>query len=131
MAIEHLSLTGIRPREDSIGPRGHHLRWAFPKQLGFPGKGFVIYRRPSGGFKPDQCLNLTKEKVPTGQILANGSSLEGVSFHYPGSIQIRGNSENLKVVPPSPDLLELCFSEPMAGLRIDVEGIQGPLQLRA
>ena len=126
MATEHIAVTGIRPREDSIAPLGHHLRWAFPKQLGFPAKGFVIYRRLSGGLKSDRCLDFTK--VPNNQ---NVSSLEGVSFFYPSTVQIRRSNSNLTVDSPSPELLELRFSEPMSFVHISVRGVQGSVQLRA
>ncbi len=131
MATEHIAVTGIRPREDSIDPLGHHLRWSFPEQLGFPAKGFVIYRRLSNSLKPSQCLDLTKNAVPTGQLLANGSNLEGVSFHYPSTVQIQGSSNELTVNLPSPKLLELRFTDPMAFVSIEAGGVQGPLQLRA
>ncbi len=55
-------MTAIKPRKESIGPPGIHLRWNLPselesqgisssitakkKYLGFPEKGFTIYRRP-------------------------------------------------------------------------------------
>jgi hypothetical protein len=129
MANERITLTGIRPPLDSIRPSGHHLRWAFPEQFGFP-KFFVVYRRPSDRFKL-KCIDLSKEQVPTGQVLASGSSLEGVSFHYSGTTQIRGNGENLTVNPASSNLLELRFSEPMAYVRINLGNVQGPVQLRA
>ena len=127
MANEHIAVTGIRPRDGSIGPPGHHLRWAFPEQLGFPAEGFVIYRRPSGGFKPDQCFDFTK--VPNNQIVVSGSSLEGVFF--PSTVQIRRSNSNLTVDSPSPELLELRFPVPMAFVRISVRGVQGSVQLRA
>lgn len=131
MANEHIAVTGIRPRDGSISPLGHHLRWSFPEHLGFPTNGFVIYRRPSGGFKPSECLDLTKRAVPDGQLIAIGSSLEGVFFHYPSSIEIRGNSDGLTVTPASPELLELRFTDPMALVSIEVGGVQGSVQLRA
>ena len=136
MVTEHIAVTGIRPREISIGPLGHHLRWSFPEQLGFPTQGFVIYRRLSRSLKPNGCLDLTKNAVPTGQLLATGSSLIGsdlerVSFHYPSTVQILGNSAELKVTPSSPELLELRFTDPMAFVSIEVGGVQAPLQLRA
>jgi hypothetical protein len=129
MAIERITVTGIVPTGDSIRPEGHHLRWAFPAQLGFPAKGFSIYRRLSGGFKLDRCLSFSK--IPVGQIVASGSSPEGVSFHYPGPTQIQGNGQNLSVHLPRPNLLELRFPEPIACVRINIGDIQGPVQLRA
>ena len=130
MIKERITLTGIRPRENSIGPPGHHLRWTFPENLGFP-KGFVIYRRPSGAFKPNHCLNLNKAAVPTGQTLASGSSLEGVSFVYPVNTRIYGNGENLTISPPTQNLLELRFPAPMAYLRLKMAGVRGPISLQA
>ena len=56
---ERIAVMGIRPRPGSVRPDGHHLRWMFPPRLGFPPKGFLVYRRPSSGFKPEGCLELT------------------------------------------------------------------------
>jgi hypothetical protein len=129
--IKRITLIGIRPAESSIGPAGIHLRWSFPAEFGFPAKGFAVYRRPSGGFKSVHCLNLTKEKVPTNSVIAPGATLEGVSFHYPDTVQIRGASTDLAVQPPGPQFLELRFAQPTAHVRITVSDTTGTVALRA
>jgi hypothetical protein len=35
---------------------GVHLRWSSPRDASFPWYGYFLYRRPSGGWKPDGCL---------------------------------------------------------------------------
>src|SRR5687768_10699955 len=42
-----LSVAALRPAADpadSIGPNGIHLRWLYPPSLGYPDKGFDVYR---------------------------------------------------------------------------------------
>jgi hypothetical protein len=84
-----ITVMGIRPRPGSVGPSGHHLRWMFPPALGFPPKGFLVYRRPSGNFKPEGCL----EFAQLSGALPSGGEVEGVHFYYPGAqpIQRVGN----------------------------------------
>lgn len=126
---ERITLTGVRPRSGSIGPPGHHLRWAFASHLGFPAGGFLVYRRLSGSFKPEHCLDLSK--VPGNVSLPSGSHLEGVHFYYPDSVEIGGSGHLLTVNPTSPDLLGLRFPRPLVYVRIGVRGVHGPLNLRA
>jgi hypothetical protein len=82
MSALNISVAGIRPNNQSIGPSGNHLRWAFTSQAGFPAMGFVVYRRISGEIKATECLNLTKEKILPEQIVFSGTNLQGVVFVY-------------------------------------------------
>jgi hypothetical protein len=132
MAVsERIHVSGIRPKDSSIGPAGHHLRWSFPARLGFPAKGFGVYRRVSTGFKTVHCLDLTKSKVPTGKVVTSGSSLEGVTFRHSDDVEIRGNGTALSIQPPTPTLLELTFAQPTAYVRLVVEGAAQTVMLRA
>ncbi len=130
MSAERITVIGIRPKANSIGPAGSHLRWMFAPHLGFPNQGFRIYRRQSDDFKPDHCLELSK--IQNNQLLSSGSELEGTHLYYPDAVQVRGSGQAfLEINPTSPGLLELRFPEPVVHVRLDISQVRGPLRLRA
>jgi hypothetical protein len=62
-------------------------------------------------------MDLSKKQVPTGKVLACGSSLEGVSFRDSGTIQICGNGDNL----PSTRLSRLVQAKALNRLQMSRE----------
>ncbi len=131
MLTTHISVTGIRPDVQSVGPLGNHLRWAFPSQVGFPARGFAVYRRSSVSIQTSACLNFTNAQVQAGEIVTSGSSLQGVGFLYSGPSQIKGNGSKLTVDPPGSGLLDLRFAQPMVYVKLHVREIIDTIQLRA
>ena len=124
---ERIAVMGIRPRPGSIGPDGHHLRWMFPPRLGFPPKGFLVYRRPSIAFKPEGCLELTDVSTT----LPSGGQVDDVHFYYPGPTLIGRDGTALSVPVVPNGVLELRFSRPMVHVVFDVSGIDAAPTLRA
>ena len=56
--------------------------------MGFPdSKGFEVYRRESGAFEDVHCVDLSQRSVLANAAVEPGSSLDGVTFKYPGEMQ--------------------------------------------
>lgn len=58
MAEDKIGVVGISTWDGLVGPNGNHLRWSFPGWLGFPARGFYVYRK-SVREKPKRRMNLS------------------------------------------------------------------------
>ena len=130
LASDRITVLGVRPAEASIGPPGLHLRWMFPPPLGFPGKGFEVFRRPS---EPSWKVQFTDfDYLPVGQALKPGSSAGGMTFQFhPSARLIRTLSGSLRVLQPGPGLLRVTFREPVVRVAVACSQPTGVVVLRA
>jgi len=119
--VDRITLTGIRPYSNSIGPSGNHLRWTFPEHLGFPPGGFQVYRRR---VSTPECLEKHISKI---QINSN-SPTKNVSFEHIGSVEFKIYDNSLIVINPKPELLQLHFTEPVAFVSLELNTTDSILQ---
>ena len=87
MSSSYLGVVGIRPDPRSVGPRGHHIRWSFPAERGFPPAGFRVYRRQSAGIKLD-CRAFADAATGRGATRVDTWSDDGIALHPPPGLTL-------------------------------------------
>jgi hypothetical protein len=129
MDSDRIVVVGIQPRADSIGPEGLHLRWMFSPHLGFPPKGFEIYRRVSEDWK-FPCQDFSK--VGRGQTFQSGTSLGKLTFYFDEGTTLEGTGQPwLDVVNPGSSPMLVQFAAPVVHVEIQFKGVVHPVTLRA
>jgi hypothetical protein len=126
----YLSLTGIRPSGDIIGPLRNHLRWSLPVALGFPRNGFVIYRRPPA--KPGVLEHPDLKTLATSPSVSQKGltlALDGQGGFESGAV---GNNVSAVLVnAPASQWVKLLFAEPLSYFTCSLGNTIGPVEVRA
>ena len=122
---ERITIIGIRPRTDSVGPRGNHLRWMFPTHLGFPLKGFTVFRRRTVEEKLQSIqfpAHRVGRKFLPGSVLSGSGELPGMTFHFHDTahLVIRDQS-GLIVENPGATPMRVTFEKPVTYAEIRFE----------
>ena len=127
MIESYVKVIGIRPHSNSnVKPAGLHLRWSFPKQLGFPLK-FQVYRRHSEKFEKAKSVNLKAQ----GNVIRPGTVIGECQFLLPESITLQdndrpGNFSGFLINPPTARSnnasITLVFANPIVNVEIGVRG---------
>lgn len=119
-----IGVIGISTLGGPVRPDGNHLRWSFPARLGFPPKGFQVFRRPSQ--KPsDKSISFSGLLLNVD--LPPDLRIDGVQFlTHPGGRRLRCRQSNqqrsLYITPANLAQLELRFPEPIVHLRLEFSG---------
>jgi hypothetical protein len=118
-----LPTIGIRPSGDLIGPPGLHLRWSFPSDLGFPEKGFRVFRRESESSKPD---SFSFNAVERDEVVPSGWSSHGFSLFFSPRVSLTGSGSASLLVslggpPPRSESLSIEFDEPVIVVEVFTE----------
>ena len=135
MPSELLGVLGICPKADSILPAGIHLRWSFPREMGFPGKGFTIFRRRSG-LKP-KYRGVSFGALRLNEPVPSNLTIDGVRFVLsPPTTQLvcragTGGARFLEIDPAVAGALELRFNDPVVHVQVEIQTVTAPSVLRA
>lgn len=119
-----IGVVGISTLNGPIGPNGNHLRWSFPRELGFP-DGFRIYRKVPG--KPKDSIPFSQ--LPLNEDLPEDLKIDGVELiAQPPSSKLRCRVEGtpgrrvLFITPANQAQLELRFPQPIATVQVRLRG---------
>lgn len=119
-----IGVVGISTLDGLIGPNGNHLRWSFPRELGFP-DGFNIYRKGPG--KPKDSIPFAQ--LPLNEDLSEDLKIDGVELIVqPPSSKLRCRLEGtpgrrvLFITPANQAQLELRFPQPIATVQVRLRG---------
>lgn len=123
-----ITVLGIRPSPESIGPVGNHLRWMFPARLGFPFNGFTVYRRKAGATR-------LARSAPLGTFAKYreiGPLKQRIRMQLPESVTIDAAGESsLRVVSGQGAPIGFSFESPVAEVQFTLTGPQGSPKIRA
>ena len=131
MSITRITVAGIRPKKRSVTPHGHHLRWMFAPEVGFPAGGFQVFRRAASSLEqPTGKLNLAE--LSPNQTLRSGQRIGDVGFYFPASVTLTAkDTGGVEVNNGSGATLELRFREPVTYVRVDLRKVTTDVTLRA
>ena len=124
MADRRIGVVGISTLNAAIGPDGNHLRWTFPRELGFSPKGFRVFRRETKKLS-DAPLNFSA--LPLNVDLPDNLTIENVHFStHPAGCHLRcrqsTQERTLHVRPSAGGQIDLRFFEPIVHLRFELGG---------
>src|SRR5687768_4926065 len=134
MGTPQLGVVALRSDAGSIGPAGIHLRWLYPPALGYPDKGFDVFRLETKKLEWE-CRGPAGQ-APLGPI-PNGYDAGLFHLHYPRHIasldSLGPDSARWLSVPLALRGCELvlAFEEPIIRCRATFYGPRSWLQLRA
>ena len=121
---DQIGVVGISTLNAAIRPNGNHLRWTFPRQLGFPPKGFRVFRRET---KKLSEAPLKFSELPLNVDLPENVTIDSVQFSArPAGRHLRCRESTqervLHVRPSAGAQVELRFLEPVVHLRFELGG---------
>ena len=124
MPEDKIGVIGISTLDGPIGPNGNHLRWSFPGEVGFPRKGFRIFRR-LGGAKPKDGIHFSQ--LPVNVDLPEDLRIDGVGLTpHPSGRKLRclavGPNRVLIITPTLRAQLEVEFPEPIVYAKVGITG---------
>lgn len=124
MLEDKIGVIGICTLDGPVVPNGNHLRWSFPPDLGFPPKGFRMYRKP-GGAKPKDGIHFSQ--LPLNVDLPEDLRIDGVGLiAHPSGRKLRcrevGTNRVLIITPAIRAQLELRFPQPIAYAKVEMTG---------
>ncbi len=125
----YLAVVGIRPNPHVIGPSGHHLRWSFPAEKGFPPKGFLVYRRAAAKADLD-CRDFSDAAKGRPRVLPPAWSVDGLTLRSPKGLTLTATPgqpwlDCAGASPTHPPVLGIAFDPPAVAVEVRFQDLRG------